>query len=121
MRRYEVRSNPFDITQGYPERSRTDKRLKVKALYHLDLYRLEENIEQEVRNLGIEEIWKDPENLVVIEWAEKIKNVIPADATWIKFENIGDNKLSRTKVRGIPQAGEFVSRFARNKRRIIVK
>lgn len=64
--------------------------------YHLDLYRLETNVEQEVKNLGVEEIWKDPENIVVIEWAEKIKDTIPSDAKWIKFENMGDNKRKVT-------------------------
>lgn len=59
--------------------------------FHLDLYRLEENVEQEVKNLGIEDIWQDPNNIVVIEWAEKIKDMVPENSKWIKFENMGDN------------------------------
>ena len=68
------------------------KSSKLKAFYHIDLYRLEENIEAEVRNLGLEEIWQNPENIVVIEWAEKIKSMIPKKAKWIKFENLGVDK-----------------------------
>ena len=64
--------------------------------YHVDLYRLEGNIESEVRNLGIEDIWKDPKNIVVIEWAEKIKKMIPKSAQWIKFENLGKDERKIT-------------------------
>ena len=65
--------------------------------YHLDLYRLEENVEREVKNLGIEEIWKNPESIVVIEWAEKIKNLLPKETRWIKFETLEDN-IRRIKL-----------------------
>src|SRR3989344_8455024 len=65
---------------------------QISNFYHIDLYRLEENVETEVRNLGLEEIWQNPENIVVIEWAEKIKSMIPKKAKWIKFENLGVDK-----------------------------
>src|SRR3989344_9222982 len=65
---------------------------QISNFYHIDLYRLEENVEAEVRNLGLEEIWQNPENIVVIEWAEKIKSMIPKKAKWIKFENLGVDK-----------------------------
>lgn len=61
-------------------------------LYHIDLYRLEENVEQELRNLGIEEIWERGENVVAIEWAEKVRGVLPKNTTWIKFEDLGDDR-----------------------------
>ena len=63
-----------------------------KDFYHIDLYRLEGNIENEVINLGLGDLWEKPENIVVIEWAEKIKNMIPKSAKWIKFENLGGDK-----------------------------
>src|SRR3989338_620872 len=72
--------------------------LTISHLYHIDLYRLEENVEAEVRNLGLEEIWQNPENIVVIEWAEKIKGLISGAATWIKFENLGEDER-RIKVK----------------------
>lgn len=66
--------------------------LGSKNFYHIDFYRLETGIEREVRNLGIEEIWNDPKNIVVIEWAEKIKKMVPENATWIEFKNLGENE-----------------------------
>lgn len=65
---------------------------KFKNFYHIDLYRLEKDIEREIINLGIEEIWSDPENIIVIEWAEKAKDIIPKNAIWIEFENLGKDR-----------------------------
>jgi tRNA threonylcarbamoyladenosine biosynthesis protein TsaE len=68
------------------------KYLKYTNFYHVDLYRLEDNFEQEIANLGLKEIWSDPKNVVAIEWAEKIKDMIPKSAHWIKFKNLGGDK-----------------------------
>lgn len=62
------------------------------TLFHLDLYRLEGDIWDEVKSLGIEEIWTNPENIVVIEWAERIKDKIPKSSMWIEFESLDDEK-----------------------------
>ena len=59
--------------------------------YHLDLYRLEGNVETQVKELGFEEIAEKDENIVVIEWAEKAKNILPKNTHWIYFESLGDN------------------------------
>jgi len=67
-----------------------------KDFYHIDLYRLEGNVENEVINLGLSDIWTKPENIVVIEWAEKIEKIIPKSAKWIKFENLGGEKRKIT-------------------------
>ncbi len=64
--------------------------------YHIDLYRLEDNIEQELRNLGIEEILGKAENIVAIEWAEKVKEILPDNTIWISFENLGDERRKIT-------------------------
>jgi len=70
---------------GVPE-----NRLGLKNFYHLDCYRLDDS--KEILALGFEEITKDKKNLVAIEWAEKIKEVLPADAIWLKFEHLGEDK-----------------------------
>ena len=86
--RQQIISPTFILMRSYPINHQP---LAISHLFHLDLYRLEDNVEQEVENLGLEEIWKDPKNIVVIEWAEKIREMVPKEAIWIKFENIGDN------------------------------
>lgn len=62
----------------------------LKTLYHIDLYRLKES--KDLQILGLKEICSNPDNIVLIEWGEKAKNLLPKDTLWIKFENLGENK-----------------------------
>lgn len=59
---------------------------KYGDFYHVDLYRLEKDVENEVRNLGLFDIWEKPENIILIEWAEKIENILPKGSIKIEFE-----------------------------------
>jgi tRNA threonylcarbamoyladenosine biosynthesis protein TsaE len=61
-------------------------------LRHLDLYRLSNDIEKEVENLGLFDIWEDKDNIIAIEWAEKIKYLLPKETVFINFENLDENK-----------------------------
>jgi tRNA threonylcarbamoyladenosine biosynthesis protein TsaE len=68
-----------------------DLRFKnFKNLYHLDAYRL--SGAGDTKELGLEEILKDKNNLVVIEWAERIKDILPPDTVWLKFEHGGEDR-----------------------------
>lgn len=69
---------------------------EAKSFYHLDLYRLEGDIKKEVENLGLLDIWKDKNNVVAIEWAEKIEDIIPKEAKWIRMENINEDERKIT-------------------------
>lgn len=61
----------------------------IKVLYHIDLYRLDN--ERHFKELGLEEIWSDPNNIILIEWAEKIKQ-LPRGAVKISIQKEGPNK-----------------------------
>ena len=56
---------------------------------HLDLYRL--GSIDEIIELGILDVWTVPKNFTLIEWAEKIDNILPANAIKINFEHIDEN------------------------------
>ncbi|MFC1625221.1 tRNA (adenosine(37)-N6)-threonylcarbamoyltransferase complex ATPase subunit type 1 TsaE [Patescibacteria group bacterium] len=71
---------------------RTYKAKKKLSFYHLDLYRLEANFEEELENMGVKDIWQQKGNILVIEWAEKIKDLLPKDTKWIKFEYLSDDQ-----------------------------
>lgn len=60
-----------------------------KKLIHIDAYRLEK--ESELLHLGWEEIIKEPENLVLIEWPEKVAGLIPRDAKRISFKHVNES------------------------------
>jgi len=61
-----------------------------RSLFHIDCYRL--NKPQELLELDFDQIIKNPRNLVVIEWAEKVKNILPEDTLKIEFKWLGENK-----------------------------
>lgn len=54
-----------------------------RDFYHVDLYRIENN--KGLGDLGIEEIINNENNIVVIEWAEKLKNYLPQKRIDIEF------------------------------------
>ena len=64
-------------------------RLKVGMFYHIDLYRTE--VEKDIENLGLEEIMNDPQNIIAIEWAEKLKDYLPEKRIDIEFVNEKEN------------------------------
>lgn len=61
----------------------------LQYFYHIDCYRL--NSAQDLLDLGFKEIISQP-NLIVIEWAEKIKKILPQDTWWIRFEYLDKDK-----------------------------
>lgn len=63
---------------------------KYKNFYHIDAYRLKNP--EELLELGFEDLVKNPENLIVIEWADKVKKILPKNILKIKFTNLGKNK-----------------------------
>ncbi len=60
-----------------------------KHLIHIDAYRLEKEIE--LLHLGWEEIVRDPYNLILIEWPEKVSGIMPKNAMYITFTFIDEN------------------------------
>lgn len=69
-----------------------DQGLRQLKLRHLDLYRLENDIEKEVENLGLFDMWEDKDSIIAIEWAEKIKSLLPKETVFVNFENLDKNK-----------------------------
>ena len=60
-------------------------------LYHFDLYRMD-NV-QEILNIGYEEFLYD-EGIAVIEWADKLKELIPEEYLKIEFRYLDEKKRS---------------------------
>ncbi len=67
---------------------------RVMNFYHIDLYRVEN--EKDLESLGIEEILNDSENIVVIEWAENLKEFLPKKRIDLKFAYESENKRKIT-------------------------
>lgn len=63
---------------------------KFKNFYHIDCYRLKG--EKDLLELGFEEIIKDKKNIVLVEWPEKAKKIMPKDAINVTFGFVKDKE-----------------------------
>jgi tRNA threonylcarbamoyladenosine biosynthesis protein TsaE len=66
-----------------------------KHFYHIDLYRLEGSVASQLADLGIGEILGDPENIVLVEWAERAEAILTPNKS-IDFEVLSENKRKNT-------------------------
>src|SRR3990172_10990495 len=71
------------------------EKVEVEGLMvHVDAYRAE-TIE-DIKSVGIEEYFFRDDVIVVIEWAEKIQEILPNSTIYINFEHINNNQRKIT-------------------------
>src|SRR3989344_1452674 len=73
--------------------------LKLKAysnLCHIDAYRLKDH--KDLVKLGIKEIFNNPKNLILIEWSDRVKKILPKNYLKIHIDHI-DEKTRKIYVR----------------------
>ena len=66
------------------------KRGKIKNFVHIDAYRLKSG--QDLITIGAQEYFSQPRTLTVIEWADRVKKVLPKRTKYIKIKILEDNK-----------------------------
>ncbi|MBN1547346.1 MAG: tRNA (adenosine(37)-N6)-threonylcarbamoyltransferase complex ATPase subunit type 1 TsaE [Syntrophaceae bacterium] len=76
---YEITSPTFTIINEYPARH---------TLWHVDAYRLDSS--QDILDAGFEDFFGSG-GVVVIEWAEKIINILPEDALIVNITYVDDS------------------------------
>ena len=62
----------------------------IRRIYHIDAYRLDDP--KEMLKLGFEEWLADPEGLVLIEWPERLGELIPGRAITVSLSWITDTE-----------------------------
>lgn len=73
------------------------KRYKLSAsnwnlMIHIDAYRLKD--ERELEILGWQEMIENPDNLILIEWPERVPNIIPKHAYNISLGHVDEKTRS---------------------------
>lgn len=82
-----IKSPTFVLMKQYKFKN---QQLPVCNLYHLDCYRLRD--EKDLETLGLKKIFDDKENLVLIEWSDRVQKILPLPHMTIHIDHIGENK-----------------------------
>lgn len=94
MRKYQI---PSTKSQTNPKSLNTKYQIPdTRYFYHIDCYRLAKPTE--LLKLGFKDIVSNPNNIVVIEWADRIRNILPKERISISFET---TKISKAYARRI--------------------
>lgn len=90
----------FKISQGRTFGSlRGRQNSKFKNFYHLDCYRIQKP--KEILDLRFKEIVSNPQNVVAVEWAERVCNILPKNVIILKFQFV--DKTARKITIKIPR------------------
>jgi len=57
---------------------------KFVNFVHIDAYRADAN---DFLKLGFRKIAADPKNIILVEWADRLKKIIPKSAFWLKLRH----------------------------------
>lgn len=61
-----------------------------RMFYHVDLYRLEKEVD--IQTIGLEELLEKREGIIAIEWPEKLGTLLPRKRIDIKLLHDGDGR-----------------------------
>jgi len=89
-------SPTFIIVRSYElklkmQNSKFKNKIKnAKFFYHIDLYRAESK--HDLLSVGLDQIIQDQDNIIALEWAERLGEMLPEKRIDLHFEYLGDNK-----------------------------
>jgi len=78
-----IQSPTFVLEKIYALPARAHREFGFARLVHIDAYRLEHP--RELAALGFKELAADASNLIVIEWGEKVRKLLPRGYRELKF------------------------------------
>lgn len=84
-----VTSPTFTIVS---EHAGVDASGRPVRVYHIDLYRLEDD--EELLSFGFEEYLDDPDAVTIIEWPERAGMYLPGDHLLVELTDVADTKRS---------------------------
>ncbi len=69
---------------------------RFKNVYHIDCYRVKKSAE--LSSLGLKEVFENPENIVLVEWPERLGGNLPKKRVNLVFKHGKDEKVRTIKV-----------------------
>ena len=64
--------------------------LKLKNFYHVDLYRTQSK--HDLLGIGLDQIIQDENNIVALEWAQKLGEMLPKKRIDVHMEYLGEDQ-----------------------------
>ncbi len=92
-------SPTFAILKEYHQKTQNVKRMlraprsTFHDIYHIDAYRI---TSKDLLELGFADFAGQKNAVVIIEWPEKVKKIIPTNAVWITFKWINEKERAIT-------------------------
>lgn len=88
MKKFQLTTNDKQQTTKKGKSEVGSYKLK-DCFYHIDCYRIKKA--KEILNLDFKKIISNPQSIIAIEWAEKIKKILPKNSIWINFKFVDKN------------------------------
>lgn len=102
-------SPTFLIFRSYPIKSsfRAQAKQSYKNFYHVDAYRIQSP--KEFNALNFHSLLLEPRNILLIEWADKIKKILPKDTLLINFQHGSkeNERIITMSLRGAKRRGNL--------------
>ena len=92
--------NPKSKTNSKPkiQTKHGSQNINFQNFIHIDAYRLENP--SELLSLNWKKLIDNPQNIILIEWADKIKKILPENAILIELKTIKEN-FRTIKIKGL--------------------
>jgi len=86
-----ITSPTFVLMKVYPIKSNVKCQMSnVKCLVHIDAYRIKSA--QDIIAIGVEDYFKRQDTIAAIEWADRIKKILPKKTKYININSINMNR-----------------------------
>ena len=81
-----ITSPTFVLMKVYEGKRKKEKgkRTEDVRLVHIDCYRLQSP--EELVDIGAAEYFGQKDTVVIIEWADRVKKILPRQVVWVKFK-----------------------------------
>lgn len=83
-----ITSPTFVLQKSYSIPEKFTKQLGYNTFVHIDAYRLESG--KELKSIGWDELVLNKNNLILLEWPERVEDILDGDVVYISFEFIDE-------------------------------